>query len=66
MTDYGRKNLLKVVGDDPSEWCQYEQPMAYSYIQKVGDSPPHTKKKMLKLKISSGLLEQRVSQLLGG
>ena len=36
MTDYGRKNLLKVVGDNPSEWCQYEQPMAYSYIQKVG------------------------------
>ena len=64
MTDYGRKNLLKVVGDDPSEWCQYEQPMAYSYIQKVGDSPPSPP--MLKLKISSGLLEQRVSQLLGG
>ena len=63
MTDYGRKNLLKVVGDDPSEWCQYEQPMAYSYIQKVGEStpPPHTE-----IEISSGLLEQRVSQLLGG
>merc|ERR1711953_158862 len=35
VIDYGRKNLLKVVGDNPSEWCQYEQPMAYSYIQKV-------------------------------
>ena len=36
VVDYGRKNLLKVVGDEPSEWCQYEPPMAYSYIQKVG------------------------------
>ena len=36
VTDYGRKNLLKVVGDEPSEWCQYEPPVAYSYIQKVG------------------------------
>jgi len=35
IVDYGRNNLLKVVGDEPSEWCQYEPPMAYSYIQKV-------------------------------
>ena len=35
MVAYGRENLLKVVGDDPSEWCQYEPPIAYGYIQKV-------------------------------
>jgi len=35
IVDYGRSNLLKVVGDDPSEWCEYEPPMAYSYIQRV-------------------------------
>ena len=35
IVDYGRSNLLKVVGDEPSEWCQYEPPTAYSYIQQV-------------------------------
>lgn len=35
VIDYGRENLLKVVGDDPSDWCQYEPPIAYGYIQKV-------------------------------
>ena len=35
VIDYGRKNLLKVVGDDPSDWCLYEPPMAYGYIQRV-------------------------------
>ena len=23
------------MGDEPSEWCQYEPPVAYSYIQRV-------------------------------
>lgn len=32
---YGRSNLLKLVGDDPSPWCQYEPPIAYGYIQQV-------------------------------
>ena len=27
--------LFQVVGDEPSEWCQYEPPVAYSYIQRV-------------------------------
>ena len=35
VVEYGRSNLLKVVGDDPSPWCEYEPPMAYGYIQKV-------------------------------
>jgi len=35
IVDYGRENLYKVVGDEPSEWCQYEPPVAYSYIQRV-------------------------------
>jgi len=35
VVEYGRSNLLKVVGDDPSAWCQDEPPMAYGYIQKV-------------------------------
>jgi len=35
VIQYGRDNLLKVVGDDPSDWCQYEPPVAYGYVQKV-------------------------------
>ena len=38
IVDYGRNNLLKVIGDDPSEWCEYEPPMAYSYIQRVSQN----------------------------
>ena len=37
VVEYGRSNLLKVVGDDPSPWCEYEPPMAYGYIQKVNN-----------------------------
>ena len=35
IVEYGRANLLKVVGDDPSEWCEYERPLAYGYIQRA-------------------------------
>jgi len=35
VIQYGRDNLLKVVGDSPSPWCHYDPPMAYSYIQQV-------------------------------
>ena len=35
VIQYGRDNLLKVVGDDPSDWCQYEPPVAYGYVQMV-------------------------------
>jgi hypothetical protein len=31
--DYGRANLLKVVGDEPSTWCHNEPPISYTYIQ---------------------------------
>jgi phosphatidylinositol glycan class V len=33
VLDYGRANLLKVVGDAPSPWCEYEVPISYGYIQ---------------------------------
>ena len=35
IVDHGRENLYKVMGDEPCEWCQYEHPVAYSYIQRV-------------------------------
>jgi len=35
VVQYGRSNLLKVVGDDPSPWCHNEPPLAYPYIQQV-------------------------------
>lgn len=35
VISYGRNNLLKVVGDDPSPWCDDEIPISYSYIQKT-------------------------------
>jgi len=34
LVEYGRANLLKVLGDDPSPWCSDEPPVAYFYIQK--------------------------------
>ena len=33
MVEYGRAELLKVVGDTPSPWCHQEPPLAYTYIQ---------------------------------
>jgi len=33
VVEYGRAELLKVVGDTPSPWCHNEPPIAYSYIQ---------------------------------
>jgi phosphatidylinositol glycan class V len=33
VVEYGRRELLKVVGDTPSPWCHNEPPIAYSYIQ---------------------------------
>lgn len=35
VIEYGRTQLLKVVGDPPSPWCHQEPPMAYTYIQRV-------------------------------
>jgi len=35
VVQYGRSNLLKVVGDDPSPWCDGQPPIAYSYIQQA-------------------------------
>eukprot|EP00088_Acartia_fossae_P027859 TRINITY_DN2861_c0_g1_i4.p1 TRINITY_DN2861_c0_g1~~TRINITY_DN2861_c0_g1_i4.p1 ORF type:complete len:517 (+),score=46.70 TRINITY_DN2861_c0_g1_i4:40-1590(+) len=34
LVNYGRSNLLKILGDDPSEWCSHDPPIAYFYIQK--------------------------------
>jgi len=34
LIEYGRANLLKILGDDPSPWCSDEPPVAYFYIQK--------------------------------
>ena len=33
IIEYGRSNLLKVVGDDPSPWCKNDPPLSYSYVQ---------------------------------
>ena len=33
VVEYGRANLLKVLGDEPSSWCQKEPPISYTYIQ---------------------------------
>jgi hypothetical protein len=33
IVEYGRANLLKVLGDEPSPWCQNEPPISYTYIQ---------------------------------
>lgn len=35
VVEYGRTELLKVVGDPPSPWCHEEPPIAYMYIQRV-------------------------------
>ena len=35
VVEYGRANLLKVVGDEPSPWCNDELPISYSYIQVI-------------------------------
>lgn len=35
VVEYGRAELLKVVGDPPSPWCHDEPPIAYTYIQRV-------------------------------
>ena len=38
--EYGRRELLKVVGDNPSPWCLNEPPIAYTYIQvRIAASP---------------------------
>ena len=63
MVQYGRDNLLKVVGDDPSEWCEYEPPMAYGYIQKVGALTAAQHEDNC---AGAGVLGQRVPALLGG
>jgi len=33
VVDYGRNNLMKVVGDDPSSWCKEEPPVSYWFVQ---------------------------------
>lgn len=35
VVEYGRANLLKVVGDEPSPWCHQEPPISYTYIQQA-------------------------------
>ena len=35
LEGYARSNLLKLVGDEPSSWCNNDPPISYSYIQVV-------------------------------
>lgn len=35
LEGYARSNLLKLVGDEPSSWCNNDPPISYSYIQQV-------------------------------
>ncbi len=33
ITEYASNNSLKLPSKEPSEWCSYQIPMPYSYIQ---------------------------------
>jgi len=33
LHDYGRANLLKILGDEPSSWCKNDPPLSYPYVQ---------------------------------